>query len=157
MLDQALAAAKVAARSLIIEITESSTARREIAVDTILRLRERGHLIHIDDFGTGYSSLSYLHSLSIDAIKIDRSFTQAVGTQAITVGILPQILSMADALNLQVIVEGIETSEQARYFSGSDRQALAQGWLFSRPVPADIFLRALADEQKVHAETTPEL
>jgi sensor c-di-GMP phosphodiesterase-like protein len=152
MLDLALADAKVAARSLIIEITESSTARYEVAIDTILRLRERGHLIHIDDFGTGYSSLSYLHSLSVDAIKIDRSFTQAVGTEAITVGILPQILSMADALNLQVVVEGIETSEQAKYFSGTDRQALAQGWLFSRPLAAEIFHRALTEDQASHAD-----
>jgi sensor c-di-GMP phosphodiesterase-like protein len=156
MLDQALATAKVDARSLIIEITESSTARHEIAIDTILSLRQRGHLIHIDDFGTGYSSLSYLHSLSIDAIKIDRSFTQAVGTQGITVGILPQILSMADALNLQVVVEGIETSEQAKYFSGTDRQTLAQGWLFSRPIPAEIFHRALTEDRAGHAEKAAE-
>jgi sensor c-di-GMP phosphodiesterase-like protein len=156
MLDHALAVAKIAAHSLIIEITESSTARHEVAMDTILRLRERGHLIHIDDFGTGYSSLSYLHSLSIDAIKIDRSFTQAVGTEGITVGILPQILSMADALNLQVIVEGIETSEQAKYFSGTERQALAQGWLFSRPIPAEIFRHALAEDQATHEKNSPE-
>ena len=50
--------------------------------------------MHVDDFGTGYSSLSYLQDLSIDTIKIDRSFTQAIGTQALTVGILPQILAM---------------------------------------------------------------
>jgi sensor c-di-GMP phosphodiesterase-like protein len=87
----------------------------------------------------------------VDAIKIDRSFTQAVGTEAITVGILPQILSMADALNLQVVVEGIETSEQAKYFSGTDRQALAQGWLFSRPLAAEIFHRALTEDQASHA------
>jgi len=156
MLGKALSDADVSARSLIVEITEGSTARHEVAIDTMLRLRQRGHLIHIDDFGTGYSSLSYLHSLSIDAIKIDRSFTQAVGTGAITVGILPQILSMADALNLQVIVEGIETSEQAKYFTDTDRQALAQGWLFSRPIPADIFFRALAEDQASHAEKAPE-
>jgi len=94
--------------------------------------------------------LSYLHSLSIDAIKIDRSFTQAIGTEAVTLGILPQILAMATALKLQVIVEGIETEQQADYFASSDQSILAQGWLFGRPVTAEAFIRQLADaESKV--------
>ena len=54
------------------------------AIAAILRLRQRGHSVHIDDFGTGYSSLSYLHDLSVDAIKIDRSFTRSIGTEAVT-------------------------------------------------------------------------
>jgi sensor c-di-GMP phosphodiesterase-like protein len=86
--------------------------------------------VHIDDFGTGYSSLSYLHALSIDAIKVDRSFTQAIGTEAVTVSILPQILAMAERLNLQIVVEGVETELQARYFCMMGPQTLAQGWRF---------------------------
>ena len=148
MLDQVLKKAAVPATSLAIEITEGSTARREGAIETIRSLRQRGHSVHIDDFGTGYSSLAYLHELSVDAIKIDRSFTQAIGTDAVMVGILPQILSMAEALNLAVIAEGIETSIQAEYFATADRGVVAQGWLFGRPAPADAFLKLLVEDAK---------
>jgi sensor c-di-GMP phosphodiesterase-like protein len=148
MLDRSLAAAKVPAQSLTIEVTESSTANRETAVETIRQLRERGHSVHIDDFGTGYSSLSYLHSLAIDAIKIDKSFTHAIGTQSVTVGILPQILAMAKTLNLEIVAEGIETEEQADYFAQSDQPILGQGWLFGRPVTAERFSRLLAENEE---------
>jgi sensor c-di-GMP phosphodiesterase-like protein len=144
MLERSLSAAHVPARSLTIEVTESSTARKEIAVETIRRLRKCGHRVYIDDFGTGYSSLSYLHSLAVDAIKIDKSFTRAIGTEAVTVGILPQILVMATTLNLEVVAEGIETEEQANYFARYDQPILGQGWLFGRPTPAEHFCRALA-------------
>jgi sensor c-di-GMP phosphodiesterase-like protein len=148
MLAQSLDQASVSTESVVIEITESSTALYKAAVETIHQLRRRGHNIHIDDFGTGYSSLSYLHDLSVDAIKIDRSFTQAIGTQAVTVAILPQILEMAKALNLQVIVEGIETNLQATYFSAVALPTLGQGWLFGRPVTADEFHCLLAEDEK---------
>jgi len=149
MLDRTLAEANVPAASLVIEITEGTTASQGTAIETILSLRQRGHSVHIDDFGTGYSSLSYLHDLSVDAIKIDRSFTQAIGTEAVTVAILPQILAMANALKLQVIVEGIETTQQADYFSGSVKPVLAQGWLFGRPLPAEEFHHLLAEDDKM--------
>jgi sensor c-di-GMP phosphodiesterase-like protein len=154
MLEESLKRAEVSAASLAIEITESSTARREVAMETIRRLHERGHSVHIDDFGTGFSGLSYLHDLAIDTIKIDKSFTQAIGTEAVTVGILPQILAMAEALKLNVIVEGVETKEQASYFAGAALPVLAQGWLFGHPVPADLFHRLLVeDEKEVQAVT----
>jgi sensor c-di-GMP phosphodiesterase-like protein len=148
MLSRSLDEAAVPARSLAIEITERSTVMRKLAIETIRCLRERGHSVHIDDFGTGYSSLSYLHDLSVDAIKIDKAFTQAVGTGSIMVAILPQILAMAEAYKLEVIVEGIETEEQARYFSASAQPVLAQGWLFGRPVPAGEFLRMLEERER---------
>ncbi len=155
MLEQALARESVVPPSVVIEITESSTARSGAAMETIHQLRARGHSVHIDDFGTGYSSLSYLHDLSIDAIKIDQSFTRAIGTEAVTVGILPQILAMAQALKLHVIVEGVETGEQASYFAGLVEPAQGQGWLFGRPVPADDFQRLLAEnEAKVVASVS---
>jgi sensor c-di-GMP phosphodiesterase-like protein len=75
----------------------------------------------------------------VDAIKIDRTFTQAIGTGSVVVSILPQILAMADALRLQVIVEGVETDGQATYFAASDRPMFAQGWLFGKPMPAPEF------------------
>src|SRR5208283_2278408 len=119
MLDRSLERAAVPASSLAIEITEGSTARHQAAMETIRCLRQKGHSVHIDDFGTGYSSLAYLHELSVDAIKIDRAFTHAIGTGSVGVAILPQILSMAEALKLQVIVEGVETGPQANYFASA--------------------------------------
>jgi sensor c-di-GMP phosphodiesterase-like protein len=155
MLEYALKRAEVSARSVVIEITESSTARYEEAITAILHLRQRGHSVHIDDFGTGYSSLAYLHELSVDAIKIDRSFTRSIGTEAVIAAILPQILSMANALRLQVIVEGIETRQQAVYFAATAQPILGQGWLFGRAVTADAFHRLLAEEEiREQAETT---
>ena len=144
MLEGALRNAGVAPERFAIEITESSTARHDAAVEAIRQLRRRGHSVKIDDFGTGYSSLAYLHDLEVDAIKIDRAFTQAIGTEAVTTAILPQILSLATALDLQVIVEGIETEVQAAYFTEAERPVLGQGWLFGRPVGAPEFLQKLA-------------
>jgi sensor c-di-GMP phosphodiesterase-like protein len=148
LLDRSLRKAGVAASSLVIEITEGSTARREVAVKTIRSLRQRGHRVHIDDFGTGYSSLAYLHELSVDAIKIDRSFTQAVGTDSVVVAILPQILAMAAALDLNVIVEGIETPVHASYFATFDQPIFGQGWLYGRPVSAGNFQKLLVAKEK---------
>jgi sensor c-di-GMP phosphodiesterase-like protein len=147
MLENALAGAEVSPRNLGIEITESYTARQQVARNTILRLRQNGHYVAIDDFGTGYSSLAYLHDLSVDAIKIDKAFTKAIGTDAVTVSILPQILTMAETLKLRVVVEGIETRAQADYFAASNQRIHAQGWLFGRPVPARLFLQMLDEEE----------
>ncbi|MGC1424253.1 MAG: EAL domain-containing protein [Terracidiphilus sp.] len=147
MVDNALAAAEVLPRNLGIEITESYTARQQVARNTILRLRQKGHYVAIDDFGTGYSSLAYLHDLSVDAIKIDKAFTKAIGTDAVTVSILPQILTMAETLKLCVVVEGIETQVQAEYFAATNQRIHAQGWLFGRPVPARLFLQMLDEEE----------
>jgi sensor c-di-GMP phosphodiesterase-like protein len=146
MLDEAVKRACVLPKRLAIEITESSTANRAEAMETIRELRHRGHSIHIDDFGTGYSSLSYLLYLSVDTIKVDKAFTKAIGTGSVTVAILPQILAMAESLGLGVVAEGVETQQQADYFSGSGRQIDGQGWFFGHPVPAEELHRLLAEQ-----------
>jgi sensor c-di-GMP phosphodiesterase-like protein len=117
-------------------------------METIVSLRQRGHSVHIDDFGTGYSSLSYLHDLSVDAIKIYQFFTRAIGTGAVILAILPPILAMAEALNLQVVVEGVGTEQQADYFAGSHQPVPAQGWFFGRPVEVDEFRRLLVEDRR---------
>ena len=147
MIQRALEDAEITPRSLGIEITESYTARQQVAKEAILRLRRRGHFVHIDDFGTGYSSLAYLHDLSVDAIKIDKAFTKAIGTDAVTVTILPQILTMAKTLNLRVVVEGIESKAQEEYFAASKQNIHGQGWLYGRPSPARSFLQMLDEEE----------
>ena len=160
MMEKALEDAEVAPRNLGIEITESYTARQQVAKNTIVRLRQTGHYVAIDDFGTGYSSLAYLHDLSVDAIKIDKAFTKAIGTDSVTVSILPQILTMAEALKLRVVVEGIETQVQADYFAASNQNIHAQGWLYGRPVPARMFLQMLDEEEarlaRQHEEEVPD-
>lgn len=147
MLDRSLEQAAVPARSLAIEITESSTANYQVAIETILRLRHRGHSVHIDDFGTGYSSLSYLLYLNVDCIKVDQAFTKAIGTESVTVAILPQILAMAEALKLGVVAEGVENEKQANYFSGAAREIHGQGWLFGRPVAFQEFIQLLEEQR----------
>ena len=145
MLDCVLEQAGIQPSCIAIEITEGSTVKHSIAIESIRKLRQSGHSVYIDDFGTGYSSLSYLHSLSVDAIKIDKSFTQAIGTEAATLSIIPQLLAMAEKLNLDVVVEGIETPEQASYFNATQSTIRAQGWLFGRPVPSADFHRLLSE------------
>jgi sensor c-di-GMP phosphodiesterase-like protein len=147
-LDRALELAGIPADRLVIEITESSAVRSRIAIETIHRLRQKGHAVHIDDFGTGYSNLAYLHDLSVDAIKIDKTFVQAIGTDSVISAILPQILSIAEALKLEVVVEGVETFLQARYFADIGKPVLAQGWLFGRPVSAGELHRLLTEESQ---------
>jgi sensor c-di-GMP phosphodiesterase-like protein len=147
----------LAPRNIALEITESATVANSSAIEAIRQLRQTGHSVHIDDFGTGYSSLSYLGELSADAIKIDRSFTQSIGTGTAVIAILPQILAMAEALHLQVIVEGVETPEQAAYFAAGDFSTLGQGWLFGRPVSASDFMRLLEPEASADAGSAREL
>jgi sensor c-di-GMP phosphodiesterase-like protein len=78
-------------------------------------------------------------------------FKQAIGTESVTVSILPQILAMVRALKLDVIVEGMETTEQAAYFAGSQQTTLAQGWLFGKPAPVGELERLLAEQYEISA------
>jgi sensor c-di-GMP phosphodiesterase-like protein len=154
-LQKALAEAGVAARQIVLELTESSAAQSPLAINAIRRLRQAGHRIHIDDFGTGYSSLSYLSDLHVDAIKIDRSFTRAIGSDSINVTLLPQILTMAESIHLQIVVEGIETEEQLAFFTATHRSLLAQGWLFGRPMPPESLRQLLENESSSPRKAEP--
>jgi sensor c-di-GMP phosphodiesterase-like protein len=144
MLSSALQRHGVQAKNVVIELTETCAARGEVAFRAIDSLRRAGHQVHIDDFGTGCSSLSYLSDLAVDAIKIDRSFTRAIGTESVSSAILPQILAMAEALRLRVIVEGVENARQAVYFSACARPIFAQGWFYGQAVPLDEFRLMMA-------------
>jgi sensor c-di-GMP phosphodiesterase-like protein len=152
-LARSMLAAGVKARSIGLELTERSTVNQEAAIEALAKLKQAGHTVYIDDFGTGYSSLAYLHKLDAGAIKIDRVFTQTVGTQAVTASVVPQILDMASKLRLLVVVEGIETREQAEYFRAAGRGILGQGWFFGHPVPALQLLKLVQEAP----ETAPPL
>jgi sensor c-di-GMP phosphodiesterase-like protein len=131
-----LESAGVASQQVVLEITERSTANAAGAIEAIKRLRSSGHRIFIDDFGTGYSSLAYLGELNVDGIKIDRSFTQTIGTGSVSVSIVPQIIGMAHVHHLDIVVEGIETPAQRDYFAALVPKVDGQGWLFGRPASA---------------------
>jgi sensor c-di-GMP phosphodiesterase-like protein len=149
MLKDALEKAYVQPESLVLEITERSAANSEAAKETIRILRRMGHSIHIDDFGAGYSNLDRLLYLYADTIKIDKAFTRTIGTESVAGLILPQIMNMAQSLSLEVIVEGIETTQQADYFSSTTKKIYGQGWLFGRPMTAEALCSELVDNPLV--------
>jgi sensor c-di-GMP phosphodiesterase-like protein len=136
LLDERLGSGPVTAANVAFELPERATSVREVAVASIRRLRDRGHAIFIDDFGTGYSNLAYLTELNVDGIKINRSFIATIGTESVTASIVPQILAVAKALSLSVVVQGIEREDQAAYFAADAAMILGQGWFFGLPVPA---------------------
>jgi sensor c-di-GMP phosphodiesterase-like protein len=129
---------------IALELTERRAAQVEAAAVILESLRKIGYKIFLDDFGTGYSSISYLSSLSIDAIKLDRSFTNTVDSGSTRARLVPPILEMAKEVGVPVIVEGVETDSQARFFI-SHQVTLMQGWLFGHPVSGRELIAAVHD------------
>ncbi|MEH7076593.1 sensor domain-containing protein [Neobacillus drentensis] len=129
---------------LTIEITESMTMDVEIASTILHDLKGLGVNISIDDFGTGYSSLSYLKKFPIDYLKIDRSFISDIAKNKDDENIATTILLMAHNLGLSVIAEGVETNEQLGVLR-NHRCNEAQGFLFSKPLPAQELKQLLSD------------
>jgi diguanylate cyclase (GGDEF)-like protein/PAS domain S-box-containing protein len=124
------------ASSLNLEITESSVVHgSEHAERTLRELRQIGVGLHLDDFGTGYSSLSYLQRLPITTIKIDRTFIRDINLET-NREIVRVIVSLAQTLKLGLICEGVETTQQLEWLHEMGCSKL-QGYLFSKPVPAD--------------------
>jgi sensor c-di-GMP phosphodiesterase-like protein len=136
LLDKHVRQVGIRPHQIALEITERSTANLAVLREAVLHLHHEGYQVHIDDFGTGFSSLAYLHELAVDAIKIDRAFTRTIGTDAVTASILPQILALAESMQVEVIVEGVETEEQAEYLIATGKVMQAQGWYFGKPVVA---------------------
>jgi EAL domain-containing protein (putative c-di-GMP-specific phosphodiesterase class I) len=126
----------VAASSLELELTESLLINAAgVAQEQLRALRAFGVRLSIDDFGTGYSSLSYLHRLTVDSIKLDKSFVQSVDTDQIANRLVKAMIGVAHGLGLNVVAEGVETEAQreALLVAGC---SLMQGFLFARPRPA---------------------
>jgi polar amino acid transport system substrate-binding protein len=130
-----------------LEITESTAMRDlEFTIDILNQLREIGIRIALDDFGIGYSSLNYLRQLPINTLKIDKSFVQEITTNPNAEAIANTVINLAHILNLTVVAEGIETKEQLCFLKneGCDR---AQGYLFSKPLPADEIEKMLRNNE----------
>lgn len=133
---------KLNEKYLELEITESvALNKEEEVIEKLLILKDMGIQISIDDFGTGYSSLSYLQRLPVDSLKIDRSFIKNIGSDST---IIKMIIGMAQSLELSIVAEGVETKEQLDYLMNLGCKYM-QGYLFSRPVPAEKFEKLLAD------------
>ncbi|HET7491531.1 MAG TPA: EAL domain-containing protein [Bradyrhizobium sp.] len=138
-IDGVLASTGMPAHLLQLEITESMVMQNvERAIGLLDKIRSRGVRLAIDDFGTGYSSMSLMKKFPIDTIKIDRSFVRDLAKSPEDRAIAKAIISMSKALGLTVIAEGVETTEQDGFLRrhGCDE---VQGYLFSKPLPADEF------------------
>ncbi|MFH0781728.1 MAG: EAL domain-containing protein [Pseudomonadota bacterium] len=142
LLQKALAATHLEPGRLYFEVTESMVMGDLAKAQRIMGdLRQLGIKFYLDDFGTGYSSLSYLKRLPIDGLKIDRSFIRDIAQDADSKAIAKVIVSLAEALNLAIVAEGVETAEQWRLLREMNglNTLLIQGYIVSRPVPADRF------------------
>ena len=124
---------------LVLELTERELLVPDEVTDRLIaELHNMGVLIAIDDFGTGNSSLRYLQGFSIDTLKIDKSFVNMIGTDAISVHIVDNIIDLANRLSLQLVAEGVENEVQSAYLRARNVTFL-QGYLYGRPMPMTEF------------------
>lgn len=132
---------RLAPQLLELELTESIFLDSEKQlIDVANRLDRLGFPLSLDDFGAGYSALNALKNLPVKIIKIDRGFLNEVVATERGKTVIRHTISLAKAINMEVIAEGVETMEQARFLCEADCR-LAQGYYYSRPVPVDVFER----------------
>jgi len=126
-----------------LEVTESAImSNPERATALLGQIKGLGFKVYMDDFGTGYSSLASLHQFPIDVLKIDRSFIVNLSRGREFAALVNAICTLACNLNIKVVAEGVETVEQVALLQAFDCQ-LAQGYHFSRPMPADVVVKYL--------------
>jgi diguanylate cyclase (GGDEF)-like protein/PAS domain S-box-containing protein len=134
---------------LDIELTESIIVHDPAAVTLILAsVKKLGVQISIDDFGTGYSSLSYLKRFPIDVLKVDQSFVRDIATDPDDAAIVRAIITLAHALGIQTIAEGVETREQLAFLRENGCGAM-QGYYFSKPLPVEELTRLLVQQRRL--------
>ncbi|MEG3756139.1 putative bifunctional diguanylate cyclase/phosphodiesterase [Psychromonas arctica] len=134
---------------LDVEVTESLIINQEGELfDMLQTLRSMGVELSIDDFGTGYSALSYLQKFAFTKLKIDRGFIMNLSENEADQSLVMAIVAMAKALNLKVVGEGIETKSQMKFLNKIDCE-IGQGYLFSKPLPADQFEELLKDPDAI--------
>jgi EAL domain-containing protein (putative c-di-GMP-specific phosphodiesterase class I) len=143
---------KLEAKHIEIEITERSFINQTPnIINQLQKLQELGLALSLDDFGTGYSSLSYIKDYNFDCIKLDKSLLDHVTTDLKAFGLLSGILSMFQALNIDTVVEGIETLEQEQLLQALNCDYL-QGYYYNRPMIGEQFLKNMESDQKVSPE-----
>jgi diguanylate cyclase (GGDEF)-like protein/PAS domain S-box-containing protein len=134
--EQILSRTGLAPEHLTLEITESALMKNAASALSVLgALKELGVQLAIDDFGTGYSSLTYLQRFPLDILKVDRSFVEELGVSVEGEEIVSAVINLAHALGLRVVAEGVETTLQLEVLQAFECD-LAQGYLFSKPLPA---------------------
>lgn len=144
-LDRALAATGLRPELLCLEFTETVLLRESATVRANVHgVSQRGVSIAIDDFGTGFASLSYLHRFAVDVIKIDKSFVELSALAERSARLVEGIIRMGRIMDIDVIAEGVETTQQAQTLLGLGC-VRAQGYLFSPAVPASDFLDFIDD------------
>ncbi|MFU6376770.1 bifunctional diguanylate cyclase/phosphodiesterase [Metapseudomonas otitidis] len=151
-IDQQLRSAGIPAERLQLEITETFImSQAEEALAVLHALKDLGLQLAIDDFGTGYSSLSYLKRLPLDIIKIDKSFVRGLPHEQEDAAIARAIIALGHSMQLTVIAEGVETPAQEAFLRAEGCEQI-QGYIVSRPLPADVFARQfLSPSQTVGA------
>ncbi|EWH10321.1 PAS/PAC sensors-containing diguanylate cyclase/phosphodiesterase [Catenovulum agarivorans DS-2] len=146
-LQNALAQHQLSTSCLELEITENTMmADGEKAFVLMQQLQQIGIKFSVDDFGTGYSSLAYLKRLPVETIKIDRSFIQDIGIEQEDEIIVKTVIAMAKSLGYRVVAEGVENLEQVNFLKSLNCD-IAQGFLFSRPIPSAELVSHLQDLQ----------
>ena len=141
---EGIARAGVAAELVVVEITESALLENSVAVlGNLASLHDSGVEVSVDDFGTGYSSLSYLKRLPISELKVDKSFVDGLGQDPDDEAIARAVLGLADAMQLRVVAEGVETEKQKQWLQAHGCDVM-QGYFFSRPLEAVDFEDLLA-------------
>lgn len=141
---------EISGHNLVIEITEGLLLNADPGItDKLIQFRNAGIQVAIDDFGTGYSALSYLKKFDIDYLKLDQSFVRDLATDPDDMALSEAIIAMAHKLGLKVIAEGVETREQMELLADAGCD-YAQGYLYSKPVPARQFELLLENNHATH-------
>jgi EAL domain-containing protein (putative c-di-GMP-specific phosphodiesterase class I) len=143
LIARAVSDAEVDPRMIELEITESTALHNaDLTIEVLQKLAGMGISVSVDDFGTGYSSLTYLKQFPIQGVKIDQSFIRDLASDANDAVIATAIITMSQILGLRVVAEGVETNEQPDFLRrhGCDEY---QGYLLSKPLPADQFTELL--------------
>ncbi|EBU1659670.1 EAL domain-containing protein, partial [Salmonella enterica] len=129
-------------QQLVLELTERD-ALLDVDYRLMRELHRKGVKLAIDDFGTGNSSLSWLEKLRPDILKIDKSFTAAIGTDAVNSTVTDIIIALGQRLNIELVAEGVENQTQAQHLRQHGVQML-QGYLYAKPMPISEFPQWLA-------------
>ena len=142
---------------LELELTESMVMQDgEDTIAVLQKLKQLGVTLTLDDFGTGYSSLAYLQRFPIDTLKIDRAFIQDIGGHTDEGTLASTIIAMAEHLRMNVVAEGVESSEQWDYLRAHGCHTI-QGYYLSKPLPAEAATRFLKTSAQAHAVEAPAL
>jgi diguanylate cyclase (GGDEF)-like protein/PAS domain S-box-containing protein len=147
VIERALRSSGVDPGTLDLEVTETAAMHNaDVTVATLREIKRIGVRLSLDDFGTGYSSLNYLKRFPIDYLKIDQSFVRDITTDPDDAAIAVAMITLAHSLKHRVVAEGVETEDQLEFLRrhGCDEM---QGYLFSRPLPAEEFVKLLRERR----------